>query len=913
MDFLFVLGILVLISLPVVLIILVVGMVGLRGRVDRLEYKLAQMVAGTPPEAAPAGETPWDAAARAQAAPAADTKAIARSEPEETAVTPPERPAEPARPAAAEKPTAPPVAPPPPLGPSGFDRALDWARDNWIYVVSAVSLGLAGIFLVQYGIEKGLLTPVMRVTLAILMGLALIGAGEYIRRRWGDEGDSDTAFLPSTFSGAGIVVLYAAVLAARGLYGLIGPELAFAGLVLTSAVAMVFGWFYGPFLAAAGISGAAMAPFLVGGDSNSGMPFYLFYGLLGAVGLAIDAMRRWGWVSLIALGAAYGMGTVVLVQGGEVGGFIALMVWLALAATALPRLQLWPSHPGPTIAEALLGHAKPGEIVPPVWIAGGAVALSSVLIHLAYWDDGADAGYLAMGALAFLVLALALWARGAAGLADLAAVPAVVFIVSLINEAMGYGDMFRIIASYIPAEHPEETPPLIVSHMLALATLGTLAAAWRSGNGRLAAPWAAGAALLAPVTAVAFELFWHPGPAIGPYFWAGHVVALAALMTILAERFARADGEDRRRAAYMVLSALSLIALAMFILLAEAALTVALAVLVVTAAALDRRFKLPEMGLFLTAGVATLGWRLILDPGLDAYLGHAPWGEVILAFGAALAGLWAAMTLLPEDRPNTKALLESSLWAYGGAFLTVVLWRAIDDLVTGDEFSHWSASLTGILWAALALAQYYRLVQGGRLRWLRIPLAIFQALLAAIALLVTLTLLNPWFGSENDYFGMEDSAFGYQPFDTLFVGYALPGLLALVLAAKAGWLRGRVAFRWLGVLFLVLYAFLEIRWFWHGRMGSYLGFSQPELYTYTLALLITGGATLYQAIARHSAGLRRIAMIVIGITVVKVFLVDASGLTGLLRVFSFLALGLALAGLAWLNRWASGQRPETQD
>jgi uncharacterized membrane protein len=44
---------------------------------------------------------------------------------------------------------------------------------------------------------------------------------------------------------------------------------------------------------------------------------------------------------------------------------------------------------------------------------------------------------------------------------------------------------------------------------------------------------------------------------------------------------------------------------------------------------------------------------------------------------------------------------------------------------------------------------------------------------------------------------------------------------------------------------------------------------------------------------------------VIGLTVAKVFLIDASGLSGLTRVFSFLALGLSLAGLAWLNRWAA--------
>lgn len=51
-------------------------------------------------------------------------------------------------------------------------------------------------------------------------------------------------------------------------------------------------------------------------------------------------------------------------------------------------------------------------------------------------------------------------------------------------------------------------------------------------------------------------------------------------------------------------------------------------------------------------------------------------------------------------------------------------------------------------------------------------------------------------------------------------------------------------------------------------------------------------------------------MAVIALTIAKVFLIDASGLTGLTRVFSFLALGLSLAALAWLNRWAAGRQEE---
>ena len=73
-----------------------------------------------------------------------------------------------------------------------FARLGGWMRDNWFYAVSALSLVLAGVFLVQYGVENGLLPPAARVMAALLFGAALIGGGEWIRKRYGDvfKGDA---------------------------------------------------------------------------------------------------------------------------------------------------------------------------------------------------------------------------------------------------------------------------------------------------------------------------------------------------------------------------------------------------------------------------------------------------------------------------------------------------------------------------------------------------------------------------------------------------------------------------------------------------------------------------------------------------------------------------------------------------
>ncbi|TMV48538.1 DUF2339 domain-containing protein, partial [Thioclava sp. BHET1] len=209
-------------------------------------------------------------------------------------------------------------------------------KANWAYVISAFSLSLAGIFFVQYGIENGLLPPAARVVMAILFGIVLIGAGEWIRRRYSDQGASSMAFLPSTFSGAGLVSIFAGIVAARQLYELLGPGAAFVGLLLTAAAAVVLGWFYGPFLAAVGLIGASLAPFAVGGDGGQHPWLYLYFGVITAVGLAVDAVRRWAWISVLALALGYGCIWLLYAGWGDALPLFLVLAVLPLLAIALP-------------------------------------------------------------------------------------------------------------------------------------------------------------------------------------------------------------------------------------------------------------------------------------------------------------------------------------------------------------------------------------------------------------------------------------------------------------------------------------------------------------------------------------------------------------------------------------------------
>ncbi|NEY90959.1 DUF2339 domain-containing protein [Tabrizicola oligotrophica] len=917
MDGIILLAALAVLAVPVAIVLLFVRVARLNSQLRDLEARLASQDAAAPVTVQPPESLGIVAPPEA---PPATAERVASGLP---APSPWER----AKPAPAK-----PLAPPPPLAATTdqnrplvvrADRLATlarWLRDNWVYAVSAVSLGLAGIFFVQYGVERGLLPPAARVLGALVFGAGLVGAGEWLRRRHGDEGAGPTAMLPSVFSGAGIVTLFAAVLAARQLYGLIGPQMAFAGHLATAALAVAIGWFSGPLLVAVGLIGAFASPFIVGGSTENLDWLYGYFALLSAVGLGVDAVRRWAWVSVLALLLGYGGGFLIQLDAGSDAGWAVQLVALVVLSLTLPELRIIPAQSAPAALPALLTRGKLGWPVFPVRLALGATLAACVGLWCLSTGP-AETAMLAMAALTALALAFLLWADKAEGLADMAFWPTATLLVSLVTLGQARAALWHDHAAQALAlRGPETAPSLVASILLAMAALVSLAAAWRALRpGPWGVPFALAAALAAPLAAVALEIWWQPALVLGPYGWALHVIALAAGMVGFALRLARTDAPEMRRTAHATLSALALIALALFILTTKTALTLALAVLVVVAAALDRRFRLPEMSLFLQAGAAVLGYRLLVDPGLDWALA-APLVQVLLAFGGAIAAMLAALWLQRGmERPMARAVAESAAAGLAAILANVLVTRWLDALPepvstasyapqTPAMATHWGLTLNALSWLVFALMQLWRARLPGPLQKLRLVLAILGGLLAALGLTLAATLGNPLFSWSAEDAG--SLVKGPLVLDTLALAYAVPGGLLLAVAWRLPGVgrRLRLGLVVAGAAFTALYTGLEIRRFWQGDWLGAPTVPQEELYSYTLALMLLGAGLLYQAIARRSDGLRRLAMAVIGVTVAKVFLIDAAGLTGLTRVVSFAGLGLSLAGLAWLNRWV-GRRP----
>ncbi|BBU57805.1 hypothetical protein KU6B_40700 [Mameliella alba] len=479
-----------LLALPIVVIVTVVMQVrtrrevrALQARLQDLERSLAQTTRPAPterPRPAPvSASAPRDAArsatpqpANLSPAPGEAPKAPAKQAP----ASPPALPPAPAR-TEAPRPSA-----PSPAAPSAFDRLGRWLQENWFYAIAAVSLSLAGIFLVQYGIETGLLTPTARVIAALVFGAALIAGGETIRRRFGDDESSSTVYLPSVLSGAGLVSLMGGILAARLLYDLVGPGFALSALFGVALFGLVLGWRHGPLLAAIGLIGGMGAPFVVGGQSDAPEWFLVYFGLLAGMGLGIDTLRRWAWVSVLSVVLALGAGLLLATSGGEamMAGLAAFGVALVIMVLLIPSRGLAPDHEGPGLVQSVLETGARGRPGFPLILALGTLAAAcAILVHAA--PESALTWRLSLALASGLAVALTLWSRGAPALQELVALPVLTLLALIGMPDLNAPAQDVLTARFIAGQELTEQRMLMDFTLILLAAvLPGLAAAWRS-------------------------------------------------------------------------------------------------------------------------------------------------------------------------------------------------------------------------------------------------------------------------------------------------------------------------------------------------------------------------------------------------------------------------------------------------
>jgi uncharacterized membrane protein len=151
---------------------------------------------------------------------------------------------------------------------------------------------------------------------------------------------------------------------------------------------------------------------------------------------------------------------------------------------------------------------------------------------------------------------------------------------------------------------------------------------------------------------------------------------------------------------------------------------------------------------------------------------------------------------------------------------------------------------------------------------------------------------------------------GGTVFNALLLAYALPALMAFWLGRVA---RGvRPQWYWQGariaaLLLLFAFANLELRHWFHGPDLTWVDWryglpdarhtGDAEVYGYSALWLLLSIIFLAYGLWRASVVARIASAALMLMTILKVFLYDLAGLTGVIRALSFIGLGLVLIGI----------------
>ena len=164
---------------------------------------------------------------------------------------------------------------------------------NWLARIGVVALIFGVAFLISLAIDRGWLGEVERVALGVIGGLALMGAGEYWRRRY--------AVWAQTVTGGGLAILYLSVYGSFALYELISPPTAFAGFsVITLAGAFLSLRHESVAVAVFSIFGGFATPLLLYPNLPDERLLLVYVLVLDVGVLALAGFRNWRWFTMLA-------------------------------------------------------------------------------------------------------------------------------------------------------------------------------------------------------------------------------------------------------------------------------------------------------------------------------------------------------------------------------------------------------------------------------------------------------------------------------------------------------------------------------------------------------------------------------------------------------------------------------------
>ncbi|MER8443537.1 DUF2339 domain-containing protein [Mesorhizobium sp. M1066] len=764
---------------------------------------------------------------------------------------------------------------------------------RWAVWVGGIALALGGLFLIRYTIEAGIFGPGVRLAMAGVLGLVLVAGGEFIRRtgfKVPVQGAAG-AYIPAILTAAGAFILFGTVYAAHGIYGFIGPALAFTLLGVIGVTTIAAALVHGQALAGIGLVGAMVTPVLVASQAPSPWALFGYLAIVLAATGVIARMRDW---KLLMAAAFFGTGVwTILYMTDAPGANLSATLFIdavTLAVLALVWLARRDDETGPA-----RGFDWP-SIVPGLFVAFSALGLS---VDPAF----AAAGYALPGAVVIAAMVgvalyrpLALPLLYAAGLVTVLIYLGIIPPTSIASEFSGGAlgvDGLPVATS--------NALTLRIGIVLGLVFIGAgfwAARRFAAGTQMRAASWAAWGVIVPLVVLLA--LWFTFGNLDRDFVYAAAAALLVVIFAAGGEWIARAE-EPPLKGGVAVSFALGGAAIAGLLLMHMAFdsgwTTILLGAAAIVPALATRWRAYPVLGWISVGAVIAVLGRVAFDPTIvgAGFLSRTPvFNWLLPGYGVpALAFGFAAWQLARTTNGRPRLAMEAAAALFALLTLAMLVRHAM----------HGGVIDTGAM--TLAEQSIYTLIAIGTGAILvaidmRSPSSVLRygsmaAGVASVAFIVVrhFVLLNPLFTDEST---------GRIPvFNLLFLAYLLPAVAVGGLALYTRDKRPKWYAQMLAVVAAALafaYATLSVRRLFKGEfIGLWSGLGQLETYTYSALWLVIGVALLTAGVWLKSQVLRIASAALIAIAVLKVFIFDMSELEGVLRALSFIGLGAVLIGI----------------
>lgn len=775
-----------------------------------------------------------------------------------------------------------------------FEQRFGARLPVWI---GGAALALAGIFMVKYSIETGILTEKARTLIGGLFGLVLL----YVARKiYSCESISNKDKISQAIIGAAIIDLYACFYTASTIYDLISPVAGFIGMTLVTILAIFLSLKYGYAVAIFGLIGGFLTPALVSSSEPNGIILFAYLYLIFAGIFFIIRKKNWWKLSILVVLAALLWVTIWLMGGHFVP---ADTVFLGLFLVAICATVVISSKDFIETKIDESGSIKISSLLSYITIGGSVLLMGTIAakggLGSMQW------GFFGLIAIGSVILAYA--NQKVYGFA-----PIVTATMSVI--------LFLAWKNYEPINFTIT----LVSFML-LYVAGGYYLMFKSQDPK---PWA----ILASASSFVYYVIGYyelnlelknylennPENIIsGLPIW-GIVAMLFALFGVqIAKKvnviFANPEETRQKLLAIFAFTSTAFISIAFISELKTEFWMIFFSLQILVTSIINKETNIKA--LHAISKILILIFVLSAIPQILLIFGVA-FNSIILAGSRNLMNITTAINnpLLYFGIPALSFGIASWIFSLKkeedlvkfSEFIAVILFTITSYYLVRNIFNPDVDILSvkagfierGVITNIFFLYGVLCLFISQKINHKALSLIGMQLFVIGILRIIYFDLLiqNPLFARQ--YVG------SMPIFNALILPYGFP-IAALVFMHKQ--LKDQFYLKCNGILTLVLmltFFSLNVRQFYHGGYLHSGITTDAETYTYSIVWLLLGVTLLFLGTIRKNKMIRIASLSLIILTVFKVFLYDAAELTGLYRVFSFLILGVILIALSWFyNRF----------